>query len=74
VDPTLEEYEDYAGRKIIVLSPDDILDATKISYYSTKYKNTKVVILSERIEDEARFYLPQNVTVLHAPYELINRR
>ena len=69
-----KEYHRFDGSTVIVLLDETYLDASLVSYYATKYAGKRITIVAERIGDEARDYLPANVTVLHAPYELLNWR
>ena len=62
-------YNGFNGELIIVLDSEDILDSSYISKIGSEY-NCKVKIVAERIEEIKN--TPPNVTVLHAPYEIIN--
>ena len=67
-DNTSNIYYGLNGEIVIVLDSDDTLDSSFISKIGSTYPN-KVRIIAERCEELKS--IPKNVTVLHAPYELI---
>ncbi len=67
------EYHGFFGKKVIVLSSEEILDVGLLSYLSTKYASEKLTVIAERLEVADNIPLPQNLSVLHAPFDLIGR-
>lgn len=66
-------YRKFDGSQVIVLDSDEILDTSMLSYISSKYSKEKVTIIAERLELAENTPLPRNVSVLHAPFDLMRR-
>ena len=61
------------GKHIIVLESEDILDTSMMSYYSSKYFDEKIVLISERTEIDKNMRIPNNISIIHAPFDFIGR-
>lgn len=61
------------GSKVILLDSDEILDSGLLAYISSQYSKEKITIITERMELSENTPLPQNVSVLHAPFDLVRR-
>lgn len=61
-------FQGFNGETIIVLDSDDTLDSTYVSQVGATYQGM-VRIIAERCEEFK--IIPENVTILHAPYDLI---
>lgn len=68
-DYTSNIYSGLNGDIVIVLDSDDILDSSYLSKIGSTYPG-RVKVVAERCEELKS--IPKNVTVLHAPYELIS--
>lgn len=68
-DKTSNIYNGINGETIVVMDGDDTLDSTFVSKIAATYSN-KIRIVAERCEEIKN--TPKNVTILHAPFELIN--
>lgn len=68
-----EMYKQFDGSQVLVLDGDEILDTGMLSYLSTKYSKEKMTVIAERLELADNAPIPRNVSVLHAPFDLIGR-
>ena len=66
-------YRKLDGSRVIVIDGDEILDTGLLSYLSSKYINEKIIVVAERTELNDSVPTPKNVSVLHAPFDLIRR-
>lgn len=68
-----EEFFGINGKHVIVLDEEEILDTGMISYLSSKYASEKITIVAERTELTEESPIPQNVSVVHAPFDFLGR-
>ena len=61
------------GRKVIVFDSEEVLDSGMMSYIASQHVKEKITIIAERLELPDNVPLPQNVSVLHAPFDLVRR-
>ena len=67
------DYYGLNGKHVIVFDSEEFLDTGMLSYLAAENKEEKITIVAERIELAPNVPLPKNVSVLHAPFNLIWR-
>ena len=73
VDPSHPFYTGIIGQLAYVLDSDEVLDLSSISSLSIKAGCKNVYIIAERTEQVDDNLIPANVTIIHAPFDLVGR-
>ena len=65
-----DAYHGLQGQCVVVLDEEEILDAGMLSYLASQHAGQQITVIAERLELPIGVPLPQNVTVVHAPFDL----